>query len=109
MAEYVARRSGRQQSVSGNPIRRVAQALATTTMSSRGLVVDGVYHVDSIVRPGATPPSRRNDPRIVSALDGYSPVSRPEDLPSLKIRNLRIPQSTGWVSPAEFGVSQLSE
>lgn len=109
MAQYIARRSGRERSVTGNPLRRITDPHQVVTMSGRGLVLDSVYHVDSIVRADAAQPHRQADPRVTNSLDGYSPVARPEQLPSLKISNLRIPQPTGWISPAEFGLAADQE
>jgi hypothetical protein len=70
-------------------------------VSTHGLVLNGVYHVDTLVRPGRQRVSHRMDPRLVTEMDGYNTktVMGSTQLESLKLPGTETIQRAGWKSP----------
>lgn len=75
---YIA---GPGSEVPANPLRTVASRTARAHMSSKGLIVSGVYHASTMVRTAKSPSG-----------DLLLTVER------------RVPDRQGWSTPDDFGV-----
>ncbi len=76
----------------GNPLRDVSDQTAVSTMSTRGLVLFGGYHVDAIVRPA-----------IVRTREMVGSPFLKQDFRQGGL-NLPLPsrKTHGWISPVDF-------
>lgn len=63
-------------------------------MSTDGLVIDGIYHLESLIRPYSEVESAISNPQVPQQYRQQLP-----DRDQFRLPGVRIPRSEGWHSP----------
>lgn len=89
----------------GNPLRTLANRKLRANISTASLVMNGSYHVDTLVRPVAQQTDVR--PGVVNEIlaqadHSVAQMTAPSDT-SLKLPHIRTPKRSGWTSPSATG------